>query len=147
MAIGNAKKRKVGEQLTDWVYLGVRTGARRAVAVYRAEKTTDPDLAVAQIKHAVNIPHQAMARISKAVDDFGAPLLNECLALAGDVTLGEINTDLTAILAQTQTIVDHVNNDGWTWDQVATAIESGISHEAKDWVFLIPEDYIDIWGE
>jgi len=28
MAIDNIIKRKIGEQIRDWIYLGIRTGAR-----------------------------------------------------------------------------------------------------------------------
>ena len=151
--ISDAKKRKIGRELVDWIYLGIRTGARRSAQIYQQEKISNPTQAIAHIKRAVDMPNRARARINEWISVYDAEngigtgqiFLGECLTLAGSVTLGEINAELTALEAQAQTVVDNVAG-GWTWDQVASAIENQ-EWEAKDWAFPLPQGYVDVWGE
>lgn len=148
MAIADAVKKKIGREAVEWIYLGIRTGARRAVNEYRslmAQGRTEE--ATNQIKRAVDMPHRARARIDYAIANYGGPALNEALTLAGTVTWSEINAELTILENYAQGLVDHVNIDGWTWDQVADNIEANVEHEADRWVFPIPPGYLDVWGE
>lgn len=148
MAITDIKKKKIGRELTEWVFLGIRTGARRAVAEYREQTAAgNTELAVAHIKRAVDLPHRARARITQAVTTYGQPAIVECITAYDGVTLAEINAELTTLETYAQGLVDHVNNDGWTWDQVATDIEDKVANESAEWVFPLPAGYTDVWGE
>ena len=151
MAINDVKKRKIGEQLVDWIYLGVRTGARRLTEVYRNELASNPVLAKASLSAAVNKPRRARDRINEWIATYDAAngagaaviFLDECLTLFGVVTLAEINVELTDLESQAQTLFDN-NTGGLTLDQIATAIENNMEWEAKDWVFPNSAGYADI---
>jgi len=151
MAIEDATKRRIGRELVDWIHLGIRTGARRSVANYRTEKAAgNPLLAIEHITRAVNMPRRARERINETIRLYelkagsdGQVFLSECLALAGSVTLGEINADLITLENQTATLISN-NQSGGTLDEMATAIENALDEEAKEWVFPFPDGYTDI---
>jgi len=166
MPIVDAKKRRIGRELVDWIHLGIRTGARHSVAQYRAEKErsvqaladSNPSLAAAsltrainQLTRAVNMPRRARERINEWIRVYdlengagsGQTFIVECLALAGSVTLGDINSDLTTLENQTANLIA-TNAGGGTLDEMATAIENALDNEAKEWQFPIPEGYTDI---
>lgn len=148
--ISDAKKRKIGRELVDWIYLGIRTGARRSTELYQLEKATNPTLAKNHLTRAVNMPRRARARVNKWITEYdaingagtGQVFIGECLTLAGSVTLGEINSELTNLESLAQTVIDN-NAGGWTLDQVAAAIENQLEWEAKDWIFPLPTAYSD----
>lgn len=152
MAISDAKKRKIGNELVDWIYLGIRTGARRSTEEYRRLLLENRlDEAKASLTRAVNMPRRARARITTWIAGYDAingagsaqTFLASCLSIAGTVTLSEIDAELTMLENQAQILINN-NQSGWTLDQVATAIENQLEWEAKDWVFPLPVDYVDI---
>jgi len=147
MAMSNILKKKIGREVREWIMLGIRTGARRSVADYRVlmvqGRTTEAEN---QIKRAIDMPHRARARINHFISLYGQPLLVECLALEGDVTVAELNAELTDLENYCQGLVDR-RNGGESWDDLATDIESHVEHEALKWVFPFPPGYTDIWGE
>lgn len=152
MAIGDAKKRRIGRELVDWVMLGIQTGAIRSVAEYRALAVPDPVKAKAQLTRAVNMPRRARARIDNWIEDYdaangagaGQTFLVECLALAGSVTLGQLNSEVTRLETLAQTVIDNNNAGSLTLDQVATAIENNLQNEAQEWAFPLPAAYADL---
>lgn len=145
MAIADAKKRRIGQQLVDWIYLGIRTGARRSVADYRISGN------LGDLTRAVNMPRRARARINKWIADYdaahgsgtGLVYLKECLSLAGTVTYDDLDAELTRLEDFAADLIAQ-NKAGKTPDEIATAIETQVEWEAKDWVFPIPDDYTDI---
>jgi len=152
MPIVDAKKRRIGRELVDWIHLGIRTGARKSVALYRQEKADGRQAqAVEQITRAVNMPRRARERINEWIRVYdlangsgaGQTFIAECLALAGSVTLGEIDGDLTTLENQTANLIAN-NVAGSTLDEMATAIENAIDNEANEWVFPLPNGYEDI---
>jgi len=152
MPIEDAKKRRIGRELVDWIHLGIRTGARRSVANYRAEKIAGNQAkAIEQITRAVNMPRRARERINEWIRIYdlengtgaGQTFIVECLALAGSVTLAEINSDLTTLESQTTTLISN-NQSGSTLDEMATIIENVLDDEAKQWQFPFPVGYEDI---
>lgn len=152
MAITDAKKRRIGRELVDWIYLGIRTGARRSVAVYRAEKLAGNQAqAIEHITRAVNMPRRARERLNEWLrvydlangEGTGQTFLGECLTLAGSVTLGNINGDLTTLENQTANLIAN-NAAGGTLDEMATAIENALDNEADQWKFPFPDGYTDI---
>lgn len=159
MAIADAKKRMIGRQLVDWIYLGIRTGARRSVAEYRARKVADEDAAIQTLKRAVDMPHRARIRITEWITTYnaangagtGQTFIGQCLALSGGVTLAEINAEVTTMENFCATLVAAApapyGNGSMTWDQIAASIEANVPHEANDWVFPLPAGYLDVWGE
>lgn len=150
MAIINIKKHEIGIQLAKWVILGIRTGIRRHVDTYRSLIVTDPVRAKEVLDAAVSKPRRARARVDDWIDDYDAihgvgtavTVLQECLALSGLVTLGEINTELADLEVQAQVLIDN-NAGGWTLDQVATAIENNIEWEALQWQFPNSSGFVD----
>jgi len=155
MAITDVVKKKIGRELKEWIFLGIRTGARRSVAAYRNELVSNPIVALNHLKRAVDLPNRARARINtwKEVyypgNNSGAnSFLIECLTLAGGgVTLGEIDSELTTLENYCQNLVNQKNAETMSWDDVATSIESNVEWEALKWIFQLPEDYLDVWGE
>lgn len=112
------------------------------------------------LKQAVDTPHRARAQIAAWIVDYnqrngaGAAqtFLAQCLTASGSAkTLAQIDSALSAAEAQAQILVGHVNNDGWTWDQVASAIEAqftlapGVSFEYAR--LPLPAGYTTVWGE
>lgn len=114
------------------------------------------------IKQAVDTPQRAKAQITEWIDLYdarpgnspgdGQTFLNECLTAAGSAkTVGSINTEITTLETQAQTLVDNVNNSAWTWDQVADAIEAQFAREAEEEFSFrqlpIPSGYTTVWGD
>lgn len=152
MPIADAKKRKIGAELIDWIYLGIRTGARQAVAEYHVLKATDPLRAEAHLLRAVNMPVRARARINETRRvyelRFGAGTFNafiaSCLALGRTVTIGELNAELVSLEANTATLKS-MKASGSTNDQIAAWIETNWDNEVNDWKFLFHVGYQDSW--
>jgi len=146
MAIINIKKRKIARELQEWIFLGIRTGARRSVAEYQEFKVSDSERAINAIKRAVDLPRRARHRINEFIRVYGQQQLVDCIALYGDVTVAEINAELT-------TLENYCNNlynrkiGGESWAAIALDIESNVSLESEEWVFRLPDNYTDIWGE
>ena len=147
MAIGNIVKRKIGEQVRDWVYLGIRTGARfsieQAELMMEQGKTEE---AILQIKRAVDMPNRARARIDYFISQYGQPLLIECLTLAGDCTIAELNAELTTLENYAGNLVTR-KNAGESWTDIAQDIKTNVEKESLKWVFPFPPGYTDVWGE
>ena len=154
MAITDVRKRKIGNELIDWVYLGIRTGARRACVEYRQQVANGNTAAgILALKRGVDLPHRARVRITDAITRFGGaavavPFLNECLVLTGTgVTVSALDSELTILENYAQGLVTKKNVQGQTWDQLASDIEAAVAYEGMDWLFPIPVGYVDIWGE
>lgn len=152
MAIADAKKRRIGRELVDWIHLGIRTGARRSVATYRAEKLAGNNTrAIEEITRAVNMPRRARERLDEWIRVYdlangagaGQTFLGECLTLAGSVTLGNINGDLTTLENAASNFIS-LNAGGETLDQLATRLENALENEANQWKFPFPDGYADI---
>jgi hypothetical protein len=147
MAISNILMKKIAKELREWIYLGIRTGARRSVQNYRTLLTNGRDAdAILEIKRAIDMPHRARERINYFITQYGQPFLVSCMALEGAETLGELNTELTTLETYAQGLVDR-KNIGETWDSLATDLESHLEDESIKWVFPFPPGYTDIWGE
>ncbi len=112
------------------------------------------------LKQAVDTPHRARAQIAAWIADYNSrngagtaqTFLAACLTAAGSSkTLQQIDTALAALESQCLVLVNHVKNDGWTWAQVATAIETGIAkpvYESLSYAALpIPAGYVTVWGD
>lgn len=153
MPIADAKKRKIGQQFVDWLYLGIRTGARESVSDYQRFKSVDMTAAEEHLKRAVNMPLRARARINEARRLYelenGANTFNafvaSCLSLAGTVTLADINNDLTTLENYANNLIAQKNASVMTLDQVAADIEANMRNEVRDWVFPFPSNYADSW--
>ena len=152
MPILDAKKHRIGRELVDWIHLGIRTGARRSVTAYRTEKANGNQAqAIESITRAVNMPRRAKERINEWIRVYdlangsGAAqiFISECLTLAGSVTLGEINSDLTTLENQTNILIAN-NQSGGTLDEMATDLENALEDEASLWQFPFPGGYTDI---
>lgn len=112
------------------------------------------------LKQSVDTPHRARAQITAWIANYnarhggsgGSAFLAVCLTAAqSSKTLATIDIALAALEAQAQVVVGHVNNDGWTWDQVATAIEAAIVPAVEESLSFrelpIPSGYTTVWGE
>jgi hypothetical protein len=147
VAISNILKKKIGREIREWVMLGIRTGARRGVEQYRIEKARgNTEQAINLLKRAVDMPHRARARINHFIQLYGQPFLAECLTLEGDVTVAELNAELTTLENYCQRLVDR-RNAGESWDSIAADIETNIENESIRWAFPFPPGYTDAWGE
>lgn len=153
MAISDAKKRRIGNELIDWIYLGIRTGARHRVAEYRKIAGTDPIRAEEILKAAVNMPNRARARINEARRlyevRFGTGTFNafiaSCLSLVGNITIAEVNTALTALEAESNALITAHKNSTMTLLQIADWIDANWENESLDWTFPFPVGYKDNW--
>ena len=153
MPIADAAKRKIGREIIDWIYLGIRTGARRSVVEYHKYKATAPALAESHLARAVNMPLRARARINQKRTEYetqnGAGTFNayigSCLSLAGTVTLAELNAELTALENYANNLIAQKQSGALTLDQIAQSIETDFREEASDWRFPIPATYTDTW--
>lgn len=145
--------RTIGEAL-DGLSDDVITHARLLVAQYREFAV------IGVLKQAVDTPHRARAQVTAWIAGYNAAngagtaqtFLASCLTAAGSAkTLATIDNAIAAIEAQCLVLVNHVNNDGWTWDQVATAIEGAVSVPASVELSYsqlpIPNGYTTVWGE
>lgn len=152
MAIEHAKRKRIGTELIEWIYLGIRTGARVAVAEYHSLKVSNPGLAEAHLRYAATLPVRARARINEArrlyeirfgVNTFNT-FIGNCLSLAGTVTLAELNAELTLLENGTATL-RAMHAGGSTLDEIAAWIETNWEYERQDWLFPIPATYVDSW--
>lgn len=130
--------------------LGLVSEARRQPEPYKT----------ALMKQAVDTPHRAQAQLAAWIAAYNArnggsgaaTFLASCLVAAGSAkTISQLNADLEALAAQAQTLVTNVQTNGWSWDQVATAIEAQIEPEPAesfDYTRLpIPAGYVTVWNE
>lgn len=112
------------------------------------------------LKQGVDTPHRARAQIVAWIQTYNAAngagtaqtFLASCLTAAGSSkTLATIDSALAALEAQCLVLVNHVNNDAWTWDQVATAVEAAVAPPATVELSFarlpIPANYLTVWGE
>lgn len=138
--------RQIGEAL-DSLTDDVKRHARELVSQYRAQG------GVGTIRQAADTPHRARAQVQAWMSGYGAgaaAFLNQCLTAAGSTkTLAQIDAALAALETQAATLVTNVAQ-GWTWDQVADAIELAIpapSTPQFSYASLpIPQGYVTIWG-
>lgn len=148
MAYSNVYKAKFGRDLLDKVVLMSRSGMRRSVDMYRdAVASGNLIHAVEMLKRGVDLPHRARWHIDQAIAKYGQQEVIDAvkLVLGTGVTIAEINADLAAQEAYALTLVNHVKNDAWTWDQVAADIEANVQNESLRWQFS-PVGYIDVWS-
>ncbi len=147
MAISNIIKEKIGKELREWIFLGIRTGARRAVTDYRSLLANGrTQEAENTIKRAIDLPHRARARINYFISQYSQQFLVECMGLAGDATLAELNTELQVLENYAQNLVDR-RGQGESWNDLADDVEANIENESVKWAFPFPPGYTDIWGE
>lgn len=157
MAVEDILKKKIGRELQEWVYLGVRTGMRRAIIQYRSINPTNPIQADQIMRRCLDLPHRARIRIQNFIDDFatnypdeiltGPQYIAECLLLNGTTTVSELNTELTTMEGYCETWRDHILAATRTWDEIATTIENNLENESIRWLFQIPSGELDIWGD
>lgn len=136
----------------------MRTNVLSLVGQYR--DPIAPELAEPLIRQAVDTPHRARARLQNWLAQYdaqhgagaGVALIDECLIAAGSSeTVASLNAALTAAEAQAATLVDNVNNQGWTWDQVADWFDANL-YDAVDVdltyrTLPLPAGYVDVWGD
>ncbi len=146
MAIGNIIKKKIGRELREWVYLGIKTGARRGVEAYEAQKVTNLPAAILQLKRAIDMAHRARARINYAISIHGLPLITEVVAFDGTTTISELNSALTTMENYFEGLVVR-QQGGESWDSLAADIASQVEKESDKWTFPFPPNYTDIWSE
>jgi len=147
MPISEILLKKIGREIREWIFLGIKTGIRRAVADYRVHLSTNPDHAILCLKRAVDLPRRARIRIETAVAKFGITKLQAALATDGTVTITELNIAISTLETYATSLYNHYKNDAWTFEQIATDIESNIELESNQWDFPLPSGYRDIWGE
>lgn len=150
----NRNKIDLGRALLDLEF-DVKCDIARLTADYRRVG----DISV--LKQSVDTPHRARAQVAAWIAGYnskngagaGQSLLAEALAAAGSSkTLDDIDTALSALESQAAVLIAHVENDGWTWDQVAAAVESALPAPPADVEFSfrqlpIPPGYTTAWGE
>lgn len=116
---------------------------------------------IALIKQAVDTPRRASAQIQNWIAQYNSrkgagtaqTFLQECLTAFGSSrTLASINAEIATGMTFAQSLVNNVNNSGWTFDQVAAAIEAQVSPPIPDETFTyqvlpIPAGYVTVWGE
>jgi hypothetical protein len=148
MPIDDIKKKKIGRELTEWIFLGVRTGMRRGVEMYEAEKANNLDRAILALKRAVDLPRRAKIRIQEFIqkDPGNLQLIEDSLALYGTVTRAEIQAELDSLEIYAQGLKDAYDG-GASYDDIANDITNNIEKESDYWIFKIPDGYTDIWGE
>lgn len=141
MAVDNIKNKKAGREFRERVYLSIKVDMRRGVAEYRSSGD------IASIKRAINKPLESRVRIDAVISKFGLPWLEKALGKnnSGDATYAEIDTAVNTLLSYSQDLVVR-QNQGESWDDLATDIETNIEDELLKWVFIVPP-YTDIWGE
>jgi hypothetical protein len=147
MPVSNILKRKIGEQLNNWIYLGIRTGARKSIEEYLTLKDIDPVRAESAIKRAIDMPHRARSRINQFIAAHTQAFLMECINLWGDATIAELNAELTMLENYAMGLHDRRINGGESWDSLAADIMSHVEKESDKWAFPFPEGYRDVWGE
>lgn len=146
-------KRDIGDAL-DSLQADVTAAVLDFVKQYRTYGHVDV------LKQGVDTPHRARAQIVAWQADYNArngagtagPFLASCLTAAGSSkTLAQIDAAIATLEAQCLVLVNHVKNDGWTFDQVAAAIEAAVvkpASEALSFARLpIPANYVTVWGD
>lgn len=156
-------KRDIGEAL-DSLAEDVRQQMLALTRQYR-EMTWPPMVEqmykIALIKQAVDTPRRAKSQIQNWITQYNSrngagtaqTFLQECLtAFGSSKTLASINAEITIGETFAQGLVNNVNNSGWTFDQVAAAIEARVSPPLPEEAFTyqrlpIPAGYVTVWGE
>ena len=146
MALNEILLKKVGRELREWLYLGIRTGMRRGVEEYNALKTIDSIMAISAIERAIDLPRRARARINEAIKIYSQQTIIDALQASGSTSILEMNNDLTLMETYAQGLYNR-RTGGESWDSLAADIVTNISLESDKWVFPLPINYKDIWGK
>ena len=146
MALNDIILKKVGRELREWLYLGIRTGMRRGVDEYNILKTVDSISAVAAIERAIDLPRRVRARINEAIRIYGQQTVVDALQASGSTSILELNNDLTLMETYAQNLFNR-RIGGESWDSLAADIITNISLESDKWIFSLPVGYKDIWGK
>jgi hypothetical protein len=153
MPISDAKKARIGAELINWLYLGIRAGARASVKEYRAYTARgDSAQAIEHLKRAVNMPRRMRERLNYDRQQRGLTVgqyttaIAGCLTLAGStITFAELNAELTTLEAQGAQLIADKTAGTKTLDQVADWIEANWQDEVTEWVFPFDPAYTDNW--
>lgn len=148
----NRNKIALGQAFIDLEY-DVRSDVARLCADYR--RVGD----VLALKQAVDTPRRVRAQVTAWISSYNAirganaaqTLITESLTAAGSaLTLAQIDARIATIEAQAQTLVNNVSG-GWTWNQVASAIEGQFNlNQDVEFSFRylpVPTGYTTIWGD
>jgi hypothetical protein len=147
MAINEIILKKVGRELREWIYLGVKVGMLKGVSAYRSLQATDPIAAQLEIERAIDLPSRAKTRINTAITIYGLQTLVDALAASGGtVTISELNTELATLETYAAGLITR-RLAGEAWDSLATDIETNIEDIQTKWVFPLPANYKDVWGK
>ena len=95
---------------------------------------------------AIEMPHQARLRIQSYVNEYGIADLQNCLAKAGGVTLGDINNAVTTMETYCMGLHDALIAETMTWDQASTNLQGHFENIMPKISFPFPVGYTDIWG-
>jgi len=149
-------KIEIGQGL-DKMEINVIQDILRYVLEYRVPGRGDPE---EELKMAVDTPTRVKFCVQKWITRYDAKhgagsattFMNECLTLAGSSeTAATINAALTALETSLLPMVDNVNNQGWTWDQVADWIEANITlGNLENFSYkklVVPSSYTTVWGD
>ena len=150
-----ATRREIGQALDQMRADVLRETADR-VAGYR---DGNPVFAENEIRQAVDTPARARARVQEWIANYNSAngagaaqaFLGTCLAAFGSSkTLQDVDDELAALESQAATVVDNVNNNAWTFEQVADWLEQNLPPDPdEDFSYHslpIPDGYIDVWG-
>jgi hypothetical protein len=153
MAIDDIKKSKIGQELQNWVYLGVRAGMlMQAKAYILHTRNGESEQAEICIKHAVDIPTQARARIDASISQMGRDYIVECIASYNVSSiddaaahLDDILSDIDGLIKYSAGLVDR-RIGGESWDNLATDILTNVPNEVREWTFIEPKRQ-SVWGD
>ena len=147
MAINEILLKRIGRELREWIYLGIRTGMRQGVKDYYMLKMVDASASQSALERAVDLPRRARTRINTAITKYGQQIFIDALQFNGSTTLLDLNTELSLLEAYAQNLYDRCIKDNESLDSLAIDIETNIAEEINEWKFPLPEDYRDIWGK
>jgi len=117
-------------------------GMKQGVVYYRNAVAEGRD-GLNLLKRAARLPYRREAAIQALITTYSAATINAALALVSNLTLADLNAELTPLKIYSDTLKDHYQIDGWTLDQIATDIENNRSDIDKDEAAPLPLGYID----
>lgn len=129
------------------LYLGIRLGIRKSVAVYREfEAKGNAEAGIPSLMRAIDMPNRRRARLEAAIARLGQSAISETLALLSATAMQEMNADMNALLSAAQGLAADLTNGTKTPGQIATILETATAGERSDLTLPFPNPYTDVFG-
>lgn len=146
MPIENIVRHKTGMEIFR-LFDSIFADIWRQVQLYENLKGSDINKAIEHLKNAITKPANVQARLQKYVVSFtSAEAIAAIGQVSNDVTIGELNTELTSMVNYCANLKNQIDTETITWDEVSIELQNNFENIIPKIALPFPDGYQDIWG-